>query len=249
MKLSLVIPVFNEEKYIKGCLESVKKLRVMPDEVIVVDNNCTDKTIEIVRTFSFVTVIHEKKQGMIAARNAGFNAAKGDIIARCDADTHLPRTWTKRILKNFETYEIDALTGPFFYYDAPVKTSLIGRAYLDMMRPIHRGGETLFGPNMILTRTIWNKVKNKVCLNDKMVHEDIDMAYHIQEVGGVIRRDNKLVVETSSRRMRKNPYSFFSEYPARFMKTLMYHDTVFLQLKKQFKLPAWYTKRKFRKKS
>ncbi len=248
MKISLVIPVYNEEMFIEGCLQSIQKLQLPPHEVIVVNNNCTDRTMEIVQRFSFVSVIQEKKQGMIAARNAGFNMATGDIIARCDADTHVPKTWTKRIKYNFSKFSIDALTGPISYYDAPVNTTLLARAYLDMMRPIHRGGETLIGPNMVVSRAMWEKVKNKVCLNDKLVHEDIDLAYHIQEAGGIIKRDNRLVVDTSSRRIKRNPYSFFSEYPARFMKTLMYHDKTILQLKKKFKLPAWYTKRRSPKK-
>ena len=219
----------------------------MPDEVIIIDNNCTDATLSLVKNYPFVRVVHEVQQGMIAARNAGFNAASYELIARCDADVRLPPNWISRIHRNFARYEIDALTGPITYYDAPIKTSIVARAYLDMMKPIHRGGETLVGPNMIITKEIWEKVKNKVCLNDKMVHEDIDLAYHIQEVGGKIKRDNLLVVGTSSRRIRKDPYSFFSEYPQRFMKTLLYHDTTVLQLKKRFKLPVWYTNRKSRK--
>lgn len=248
MKISLIIPVYNEEKYITGCLESIKNQKIMPDEVIIVDNNCSDNTLSIVKEYSFVKVVHEKKQGMIAARNAGFNAAKNEIIARCDADVKLPSNWVTRIKRNFARYAIDALTGPAIFYDAPIKSSLFARGYLDMMKPIHRGGETLYGPNMIITKKIWEAVKNKVCLNDKLVHEDIDLAYHIQENGGKIKRDNNLVVGTSSRRA-KNPYSFFSEYPQRFMKTLLYHDETILKLKKGFTLPAWYTKRRFRKKS
>jgi glycosyltransferase involved in cell wall biosynthesis len=249
MKISLIIPAYNEEKYIAGCLESIAKQKIKPDEVILVNNNCTDKTLSIVSKYPFVRVIHEEKQGMIAARNAGFNEAQYELIARCDADTKLPPNWTARIHRNFARYNIHALTGPIMFYDAPIKSSLIARAYLDMMKPIHRGGETLVGPNMIITKEIWEKVKNKVCLNDKLVHEDIDLAYHIQEVGGKIKRDNIMIVGTSSRRMRKNPYSFFSEYPQRFMKTLLYHDKTILQLKKGFKLPVWYTNRRSLKKS
>lgn len=249
MKISLVIPVYNEEKYIANCLKSIARQKIKPDEVLVVNNNCTDNTLTIIKTFPFVRVIHETKQGMIAARNAGFNTAQYDIIARCDADTRLPPNWIAKIHRNFMRYKIDALTGPIMFYDAPIKSSLIARAYLDMMKPIHRGGETLVGPNMIITKEMWEKVKKIVCLNDKLVHEDIDLAYHIQEVGGKIKRDNNLVVGVSSRRARKNPYSFFSEYPQRFMKTLLYHDKTVLQLKKKFTLPAWYTSRRSQKKS
>lgn len=248
MKISLIIPTYNEEKYIARCLDSIVEQKIKPNEVIVVNNNCTDNTLSIVRSYSFVQILDEKKQGMIAARNAGFNASRYELMARCDADTMLPPNWIARIHRNFARYEIDALTGPVIFYDAPIKSSLLARAYLDMMKPIHRGGETLVGPNMIITKEIWKKVKERVCLNDKLVHEDIDLAYHIQEVGGKIKRDNGLIVSTSSRRM-KNPYSFFGEYPQRFMKTLLYHDKTVLQLKKRFKLPAWYTSRRSRKKS
>jgi len=248
MKISVVIPVFNEEKYITQCLESIARQKTPPDEVIVVDNNCTDASIALALRFPFVRVVLEKKSGMIASRNAGFNAATGEIIARCDADTLLPPNWITKIKKNFSRSAIDALTGPLSYYDAPIKTTMIARAYLDMMKPIHQGGETLVGPNMILTKAIWEKVKNSVCLNDKQVHEDIDLAYHIQEMGGKIKRDNSLVVGTSSRRIRKNPYSFFSEYPHRFMKTLLHHDKRILQFKRGFTLPEWYRVRRSRKK-
>lgn len=248
MKISVVIPTYNEEKYIVKCLLCVAKQKVMPDEVIVVDNNSIDNTAALAKQFPFVRIVEEKTQGMIAARNAGFNAAQFEIIARCDADTQVPPNWTKRIVSHFSKKKIDALTGPISYYDSPLKNTLLARAYLDLMKPIHRGGETLVGPNMALTKAIWEKVKNIVCLNDKQVHEDIDLAYHIQEVGGTIRRDNLLVVGTSSRRIRKNPYSFFSEYPQRFMKTLLYHDKTVAQLKKGLTLPVWYTSRRSRKK-
>nr|MDQ2973765.1 glycosyltransferase [bacterium] len=63
MTLSLVIPVYNEEYNIKRCLTAIAGQTIMPDEVIVVDNNCVDKTIEIAKSFGFVTVVKEPKQG------------------------------------------------------------------------------------------------------------------------------------------------------------------------------------------
>ncbi len=245
--MSLIIPVFNEEKYIANCLDSVMKQRTAPDEVIVVNNNCTDGTLDIVKKYPHIRIVDEKQQGMIAARNAGFNAASGEVVARCDADTKLPPNWIARIHRNFEHHAIDALTGLVMFYDAPIKTSLIARAYLDLMKPLLRGKETLMGPNMVIKKTMWEQVKNNVCLNDKEVHEDIDLAYHIHEVGGVIKRDNRLIVYTSSRRMKRNPHSFFGEYPMRLMKTLLYHDKGVNSLKKRIKLPAWYTNRRSRK--
>jgi hypothetical protein len=57
----------------------------------------------------------------------------------------------------------------------------------------------------------------------RCIDEDLDLALHIHEVGGKIRRDDKLIVYTSSRRIRNNPKSFFGEYPMRFVNTLISH--------------------------
>lgn len=222
MKVSVVIPAYNEGQYLPHTLESLSRQSVMPNEVIVVDNNCTDNTAEICTTFG-ARVIREQKQGMIPARNTGFNNAKSSIIARCDADTILPRNWIERIHHNFEFYDIDALTGPIIYYDMPFSTSIPARVYLNMMRVLCNG-ETLIGSNMILRKSIWQKIKNDVTMDDSKVHEDIDLAFHISAAGGVIRKDKSLIVLTSGRRIRSKPWSFFIEYPLRLYKTWRHHQ-------------------------
>ncbi|PIZ98690.1 MAG: glycosyltransferase family 2 protein, partial [Candidatus Levybacteria bacterium CG_4_10_14_0_2_um_filter_35_8] len=82
MTVSVVVLAHNEEKYIKKCLDGLINQEEKPDEIIIVDNNCTDKTIDICKEYS-VRIVQEKTQGIIAARNTGFNAAKYDIISRC----------------------------------------------------------------------------------------------------------------------------------------------------------------------
>lgn len=223
MKLSVVIPVYNEEKYIKSCLESLNNQTEKPDEVIVVDNNCTDKTVEIAKKYK-VKVVKEKKQGMIQARNRGFNSVSYEIIARCDADTILPPGWVAGIKSNFKKNDkIDALCCPVVFYDLPLHNISYAPIYLDIYKFIHNGKEMLVGPNMALTKKIWNKVKDKVCLDDRAVHEDIDLAIHIIKEGGVIKRDLSLLAGASGRRIKKNPLSFFVEYPIRFIKTIKNH--------------------------
>lgn len=222
MSISVVIPVFNEAKYIRFCLDSLMKQTVKPKEVIIVDNNCTDDTIDICRKYE-VKIIKEKKQGMIFARNGGFNAASGDIIARCDADVILPADWLERIDNRFKTNTISAITGLFSYYDVPLNTTFFKRAYTSLMKVILKGNNTLLGPNMAIRRSVWNGIKKEVCLDDKKVHEDIDLSIHIISQGGKIFLDKELTVYTSARRMKKNPFSFFFEYPYRFIKTLLSH--------------------------
>lgn len=222
MKISLIIPAYNEEKFIKKCLESVKEQTVKPDEVLVINNNSTDKTINIAKEFK-VKIINEKQQGISFARNRGFSEAKYEIIARCDADCILPNTWIEQIKENFKNKRIDALGGPLYYYDIILPNKKIIIAFIKFMKAI-LGHYPLIGPNMIVTKKIWNKVKNHVCNDNSLVHEDIDLAVHINKIGGKIGYDEKLINTISSRRLKNNPYSYFIEYPERWIKTIRHHN-------------------------
>ena len=225
MKVSVVIPMYNEEKYISLCLDSVLNQEEMPDEVIVVDNNSKDRCVAIASRFP-VTVINEKKQGMIPARNAGFNAAQYEIIARCDADTRVPTDWIKLIKENVIKGKADAVSGPLFYDDLPLLKKQSIRMTKFHAKTFNRikHHDVLLGPNMALTKEMWLKVKDHVRLDDKKVHEDHDLAMQVAKAGGKIRFDPTLIVATSSRRIKKNPASFFIEYPIRLVQTMRSDD-------------------------
>lgn len=221
MKVSVIIPVFNEEKYIEKCLNSLARQVIKADEIIIVDNNCQDKTIKIARKFG-VRIIKEKKQGLVFARNKGFNNAIGDILARCDADSILPSDWIKKIKKNFKNEKIDGVTGPVIFYDLPFKSSFYSILYMKILKLL-QNGETLLGPNMAISKKIWDKINNKVCDNEKLIHEDIDLALHILEENGKIKYDWGLFAYISGRRIKFKPQSFFLEYPVRAIKNIYFH--------------------------
>ena len=86
MDISIVVPVHNEERLIEGCLRALLALDYPRDryEIIVVDNNSTDRSREIVERFPEVKLLSEKQQGDFAARNRGLSEAKGEIIAFTD---------------------------------------------------------------------------------------------------------------------------------------------------------------------
>lgn len=219
MKVSVVIPAYNEEKHIGKCLESIANQIEKPDEIIVVDNNCTDKTVEIAKKFN-ATIVREKKQGMIFARNAGFNAAQYEIIARTDSDTILPKDWISRIKKAFKDPGLGALSGPTYHYKWPksIKVSRLPSLMLfGLLSFIFKNG-CLYGPNMSLRKTVWEKVKGNVCLDDKKVHEDIDLSIHLNKLTK-IKFDNKLIIRTTRTRWKQ----IGTEYGVRLMKMLYTH--------------------------
>jgi len=224
-KVSVVIPVYNEEKYIGPCLDSLEKQDEKPDEIIIVDNNCDDKTIDVAKKYKEklpIKIIKEKKQGIVFARNRGFNEANGDILARCDADSILPKNWIKKIKEDFLKNKVDGLTGPIIFYDFFLRTSILTKIYLLLLKILQKG-ETLIGPNMAITKDIWKKIKNKVCLNEKIIHEDIDLSLHIFKNNGKIIYDWDLLAYSSARRITKTPWIFFINYPWRLIKNLLSH--------------------------
>lgn len=221
MNISVVIPVYNEEKYIEQCLSCIFKQSKKPYEIIVVDNNSTDQSANIIKKYP-VIYIFEKKQGIIHARNAGFNMAKGDIIARTDADTLLPLNWIEKIEQHFFDVKTNALSGGFIFYDAYSKNKIYSTVYEKLMHMFIKHNIFL-GPNMILRKTLWEKVKNYICLDDKKVHEDLDLSIHLTSIGEEIIFDPSLTVQISSRRIKSDPASFFIEYFFRAIKTIQSH--------------------------
>lgn len=117
VKVSVIIPVYNGEKTLRQCLSSVLNQEFNEYEVIVVDNNSTDKTKEIIKDFEIrdkgAKYLFEERIGRGAARNTGEIKAKGEIILMTDADCIVPRNWIKRMVEAIEGYDaIQGFEGP-----------------------------------------------------------------------------------------------------------------------------------------
>jgi glycosyltransferase involved in cell wall biosynthesis len=225
LKLSLIIPTFNEERHIKACLEAVAKQTVKPYEVIVVNNNSTDRTLEIAEKYEFVSIVHEKKQGRGHARTRGFNEANGDILGRIDADSRIHETWVERVIERFEDdNDLAGLTGmayvPFIPYMSSPKSQLFARTYYWFA---HASFDTIttWGANMAISKKAWQEVKDKVCLDDSIVHEDQDVSLWIAANGGKILQDNLLLMTTDAQSYRYLPK--FLHYYKMYKSTKKYH--------------------------
>ena len=204
LALSLIIPAYNEEQHLKACLDSILAQTVAPLEVIVVDNNSTDDTAKLAKKYPFVRVVTEKQQGIVFARNAGFNAANGDIIGRIDSDSILPIDWVEKVTAFYAetSYPEVAFTGCGYYYNSPVPR--LSAYVLDFLafrvNRVALGHHFLFGSNMAIQRKTWLKVKNKICVRND-IHEDIDIAIHIHELSIPIVYKRRFLVGVKLRRV------------------------------------------------
>jgi len=102
--ISVIIPTYNEEKFISVCLSSLKKQNFNKEkdyEIIVVDNGSTDNTAQIVKDFK-VKLIYEPQKGISSAIKRGISESKGKIIAVTNSDTAVNPDWISNICKAFD---------------------------------------------------------------------------------------------------------------------------------------------------
>lgn len=223
LTLSIVIPVFNEEDYLEACLKSVAGQTVMPDEVIVVDNNSTDNTAAVARSFPSVKLLKVPEQGVLFARDAGFDSVRSDIIGRIDADTVLPPRWVERVKKTFKDEQTAAVTGPVNYYDMPFPVTNYKPDHL-MRCSIYNWSPKspfLFGSNMAIRRDVWRSVKKSLC-SDTYMHEDLDLAVHLYKEGYKIFYTKDILAGASGRRYTDKPKSFYI-YMSMYRQTYLRH--------------------------
>ena len=110
LKISVVIPCYNEEDGIRSVIESMPSY---VDEIVVVDNNSTDRTSEIARSLGAVVVFQPVK-GYGAAYQAGLPAATGDVIATLDGDGTYPADEISILVDALEDRKLGFISGAHF---------------------------------------------------------------------------------------------------------------------------------------
>jgi glycosyltransferase involved in cell wall biosynthesis len=212
LRVSIVIPVHNEERHLQACLAAIEAQTVRPYEVIVVDNNSTDDTVAITQRFPFVVVVDELRQGIVHARNAGFDAARGDIIGRIDADIQLPRRWIEHVQRFYadDTHADQAWTGAGYFYNIRLPhLASWGYGLLAFgLNKLLLGHYTLWGSNMAITKEQWRTVRDKVCKRND-IHEDLDLAMHIHQASYGITYDTSIKTGAELRRVQSNRHELW----------------------------------------
>ena len=123
LKLSLVIPCYNEED---GVREVMGRMPAAVDEVVVVDNNCTDRTAEVARSLGAV-VVAEKRPGYGAAYKAGLKAASRDLIITLDGDGTYPPEEIPRLVDTLVDRGWEFLSASRFPLSDPAAMHLSNR--------------------------------------------------------------------------------------------------------------------------
>ena len=207
MKISIIIPAYNEEKYLEETLKCVLNQDYPDFEIIVVDNNSTDRTSEIAKSFG-VKVFLEKNKGTGWAREKGRLEANGEVLAFLDADCLPNSDWLSRGVKYFEKKDVVALTGPYDYYDSEnwyrifflLIQKYIYSFFNFFLQKLNRGAVIIFGNCFIRASVL--KDLGGIDTSITFYGDDTDIAKRVSKKGKVIF-DSKLTMRGSSRRLKK----------------------------------------------
>ena len=123
LKISVVIPCYNEEN---GVREVIGRMPKCVDEIVVVDNNCTDRTAEVARSLG-ARVVPEKTPGYGAAYKAGLAAATGDVVVTFDGDGTYPPEEIPRLVDQLVERRWDFLSASRFPLTDPTAMHLTNR--------------------------------------------------------------------------------------------------------------------------
>lgn len=109
--LSVIIPVYNVEKYIEKCLESVINQTYKNIEIILINDGSTDSSLEKCEIFAKkddrINLITKKNEGLAATRNLGIELSKGDYVTFLDSDDYIHELMYEELIKNLEENNVD----------------------------------------------------------------------------------------------------------------------------------------------
>lgn len=211
MRISFVIPAYNEERLLPKCLEAVKReianTPLADVEVIVVNNASTDRTGEVARAYDWVRVVDEPKKGLVRARQAGYAVSTGEVIANVDSDAMVTEGWLETVRAEFEKDpRLVALSGPYIYYDLSWFKRAVTRIWYIAAYGLHlinhyifHTGAILQGGNFVVRRSAMEQIGG-FDTSIEFYGEDTDVAKRISKVGKV-KWTFKLPIYASGRRL------------------------------------------------
>ena len=204
MKISIIVPAYNESKNLAVSLHSLLNQTYPHIELIVVDNNSSDETGAIAKQFTDKVYL-EVNSGYVHAVACGAKEASGELITFCDADTRYPADWLERIMATFYKHpQSVAVYGTSITYDATrflnCFNSVVYTGLIIASRYVWRFHNTA-GFNFVIKKSAYDQVGG-YDTQYKWMSPDIELGKRLKKIGPLILAPG-ICVGTSFRRFEK----------------------------------------------
>lgn len=218
-KFSVIIPVLNEEKFIKQIITSLERQTCKDFEIIIVNNGCTDNTVRIIRNYIKnsnlkIILVFCKQRGISYARNFGAQFAKGEYLVFFDADGIVHKDWLKNAdfyLKKYTNLQVLGGTDIFrsqrglpasIYYNLHC---IIGFSIIYLIQIILGNAQHICGHNMAIEKDLFKQTGGF----PHIVAEDIALTRKLMKILKGRKRilfKHNLIVHYSTRKFEKIGY-------------------------------------------
>lgn len=182
-KLSIIVPVYNVEKYLSKCIDSILNQTFEDFELILIDDGSPDECGKICDNYANkdrrIIVIHQKNAGVSAARNAGLDIAKGEYIGFIDSDDYIDKTMYEKLINAIESFNVDmAICG----YDYINEAGNVERKFKSSSPKTYSKSET-FSAMFDMPQSIRLGLVNKLFKNNLIKNLRLPIDYHSTEDG------------------------------------------------------------------
>lgn len=117
-QVSIIVPVYNAELYLRECLESIRNQTLRNIEIICVNDGSTDNSLEIIKKYALedrrIKVINKKNEGVVSARKAGIQMAKGKYIGYVDSDDWIELNMYELLYNKAEEFQVDMVSAGYY---------------------------------------------------------------------------------------------------------------------------------------
>lgn len=173
--ISVIIPVYNTEKYLKRCVDSVIAQKNITLEIILVDDGSTDTSPSIcdkyAEQFSFVKVLHIKNTGPATAKNAGMSLAEGEYIALTDSDDEMKPYMLCEMLHAAHLYKADIACCNYMQVDEAGNISHTEHTGQTIPLTHEQGLQHLLSKDKIYSQC-WTKIYRRSLLSDHSIRNE-----------------------------------------------------------------------------
>lgn len=215
-KISFIIPVLNGERFIPRCLDHIMKEKAPDDEVILVDNGSTDRTLEIARGYNLTKILEKPGRTVAALRNHGAENASGELLAFIDSDCLVSPGWRENVIKVMQDPQI-AATGS--RYSISPDATWLERAWFSAKSKNAKRVTYINSGNLIVRSEQFNQINGFRA--DLETDEDYDLAIRLRTKGHYILDDPSI----------KSIHLGNAKTTSEFYKKIRWHATGGLKLK------------------
>ena len=202
MKISILIPCYNGEKVIEKCVDSCLKQTRPADEVVVVNDGSTDKTMEILKRFDTKIIlvnILQNSGNKSRAQEKGLKHVTGDVFIAVDSDTYIDKGFVLRVERAFRNPEVSAFSG---YVKSTQHNWITACREIDYVvsQQIHKTAQSFINALFVIPGTAAayrTKIFKVFCgFDHDTLTEDLDFTYKLHRNNMKIKYDKKAIVYT-----------------------------------------------------